>query len=383
MKRLATGIIVAVGILFFANELIDYLRGVAAHLGLGRLEAVITVQLPAVHTRERLMNDRFEEVAWLNEQLSYTINHGPEDLERSGPQNNPERSDKPAPPAVAAEQSKGSDAVPDKPAIIETRSISADVRAQPDRLNWFKGIDSYRDVLREERALAMLDDRHDMDSNELYFLSFDATVPAGARSNGFAAIEVVLAPNDKYLGPTSLVSNLPGGAYAQQHIDFLQNQDFIDIYFDWLERSQNFLVDRININQNLFNKNSKFIPGYDDPRVTLETLICVEWTLSHIGINREVHLPNTHEFELARWSRNGCRQWLRQAHTPGEQLTMMDKFAKEQVDEAKALSLLGLDPIFLERITDKAKYIARQLIIFEEHAFRDASSGTIWLGSTL
>jgi hypothetical protein len=74
VRKWLAGAAVIAALVVFAHEIIDYFAGISAHLSWSGSSAVITVQAPAVHTRERLMNDRFEQVSWLEEQLKYTTN---------------------------------------------------------------------------------------------------------------------------------------------------------------------------------------------------------------------------------------------------------------------------------------------------------------------
>jgi hypothetical protein len=181
----------------------------------------ISVGSPTIHTRERLLNDRFEQVSWLDRELEVT---------------NPIKATAPEPVASAAPNSEAT-----KPAAAETRPNGAfSVASEFDvgmRYGWndpqqaFDVMNGFRDVLRAERARAMLDDRHDMDDNTLDLFSFDTTVMPRESARGYAAIEALITRT-----PDDLIG---GGKAHQEEIDRLNDQkhkDLFDTYVGWLEK---------------------------------------------------------------------------------------------------------------------------------------------------
>jgi len=214
-RPLTVGALAVVIAFAFGHELIDYTRGLLNHFGICLTNAGISVQLPSVHTRERLMNDCFEQIAWLDEQLSGTKGHWPAelalpqagvagpDLGSQSPATDRQEEIHAANPGLVTTDEQNRANRLEQGTASESRQTRAgarkesrsDYRLQPNPLGWFQAIDSYRDVVRAERALTMLDDRHDLDGTELYFLSFDTTILADASSRAYAAIEATLSPD--------------------------------------------------------------------------------------------------------------------------------------------------------------------------------------------
>jgi hypothetical protein len=376
MKKMWIGlsVVALIALVFSFNQLIDYVGEVADHLGLLEPRATITVQLPAVHTRERLMNDRCEQVAWLDEQLKYTTGRAPPALarvaqsENSGPSSATAGGETKTGGGTKAE---GADSKPGKPgdeaAFQERQEIRADYRQQPNPLNWFLMLNGYRDVVRAERALAMLDDRHDLDGSELYLLSFDATVLPTGSGNGYAVIEVAVSPDADGIRGGPRIDDVPGGLYAKQRLAPLQHQDLVDLYFDWLDRTQK-VVDLTVFNmQQRFVAGLPLLEGYDDIRTILETLVCVQWTnwKQHqliADLQRDTKGPLV-------WPavRAACKRALGARHTPSE--------ASYDNTEPVVEELRGsIDRVRL--ISDTAEMIAERLrrlenAIVEEYASFD------------
>ena len=183
----------------------------------------ISVGSPAVHTRERLLNDRYEQVAWLERELMQT---------------------NPVTPPVATKPDAASSSSPGQPLDAEAsnRTLSAsnlvDLQTRygfGDPRQAFEVMNGFRDLLRAERARAMLDDRHDIDNNTLDLLSFDTTVmPRSDVARGYAAIEALLTREPKDLLPG--VAGLPG---ALKRFKEQRNTDLFDTYVGWLERARN------------------------------------------------------------------------------------------------------------------------------------------------
>jgi hypothetical protein len=122
---------------------------------------------------------------------------------------------------------------------------------------WFERMLGVRDRIRLERADAMLDDRHDMDDDTLYNLTFAATIVPEPGTRGYAAIEVLLTgdPGDlhpKVTGETLIAEEshqqsasrepreepFDGELQALDRFRTLQRRDVFDIYIDWLARTQ-------------------------------------------------------------------------------------------------------------------------------------------------
>lgn len=191
----------------------------------------ITVDSPSVHTRERLLNDRFEQVAWITDQLDLTRRITPPDPRSKGA--GAEKSEKVA--SSERTDTKPTGATEGSPLRVQvTREERVDIvyGSDDDPRRWFDRLNGYRDVLRGERARAMLDDRHDMDGNTLYLLSFDTTVMSGSKSHGAAAVEAVVTREP---GDLPMLRDIPGGLGALARLKEFELQDLFDIYVNWLE----------------------------------------------------------------------------------------------------------------------------------------------------
>lgn len=204
--------------------------------------ARITVEIPAIHTRERLINDRNEQVAWIEEELKRTLDQSPFPPDPQAGKT-PERSPAPGGQATATESGPG-----------QLRSEwSSGVNLADRPLDRFKELNAFREVVRTERAHAMLDDRHDLDGNTLYFLSFDATVLPGRKSRGYAVVSAWLSqPPEAWLprlsSPEKWFSSPPapdpsqvrslgiGAVDAVRRIQEMRLKDEFEVYLDWLDR---------------------------------------------------------------------------------------------------------------------------------------------------
>jgi len=143
----------------------------------------IHVDSPEVYTRERLVNDRYEQDYWLREQLRLLNQVTPGDL-AAGRLFTGARID-----------------IGDRPAGGDDgASPAGDVNV--DRLDFrdrYEVLSGIRDMLRQQILENMLDDRHDLTANSVYGLKFDTTVIPGKNTYRRAFVEVELKPVDLFL----------------------------------------------------------------------------------------------------------------------------------------------------------------------------------------
>jgi hypothetical protein len=136
----------------------------------------IYVDSPEVYTRERLVNDRYDQDFWLRQQL--------------------EKLDDPDVPLVAEEIStsiKGGNRADD--------TSGSDKTAHNKRLTFeqkFRVVGGIRDMIRQQLLENMLDDRHDLTGNSVYGLKFDTTVIPGSNTHQRAFVHVVLEIDDLF-----------------------------------------------------------------------------------------------------------------------------------------------------------------------------------------
>jgi len=150
----------------------------------------IYVSGPQVYTRERLVNDRYREDAWLAKELlassdkdfGITMSTSRSIINSFGISGNVQPSGTPAAPEVKK---------PDAPAVTVGVEISPH-----DRLN---ALSSYREQIRTQMIENQLDDRHDLRGNSLYRLRFDAAVLPGANTQTGARITISILPPENLL----------------------------------------------------------------------------------------------------------------------------------------------------------------------------------------
>jgi hypothetical protein len=165
--------------LAFFTGLIDSLRSGTT--------GVIIVESPQIYTRERLVNDRFREQAWLEKQLlelearaelvssyrkdSLKVNVGVASGDAAG----------------AANSVNESGTAAGRPESLEDKLlVSAD-----DSFNLQRNM---RATIRRALIENELDDRHDLGSNSLYQFNFGVAIIAGVRTRKLASIEMEIEP---------------------------------------------------------------------------------------------------------------------------------------------------------------------------------------------
>ena len=185
---------------FLLGRLIGYVDRIAAPTG-----GLISIESPEVYTRERLLNDRLDHAAWLDQQLAAMSR--PEFMERFRSVDG----------LRTAEMFRriGANAPPGE------RPRPEDLK--PTTLSVFQAMNEYREALRAERTQLLLDDRHDADGNTLYLLSFDTTILRARGENRLGLVLLRLrAPSElRHEGlPTTL--------------DLVES-DFRRAYEDWVK----------------------------------------------------------------------------------------------------------------------------------------------------
>ena len=154
----------------------------------------IYVSGPQVYTRERLVNDRYREDAWLLDELKGSTLLAFGVTTRLSTNNVSTASgtlhiniDQTPPVAAAAEAPPAGTGAP-----------HATVDISPfDR---FKALGAYREQVRTQIIENQLDDRHDLRGNSLYRLRFDAAVLPGSNTRHSAKITVSILPPEGLLG---------------------------------------------------------------------------------------------------------------------------------------------------------------------------------------
>ncbi len=151
----------------------------------------IFVDSPEVYTRERLINERSSEEAWLNdklvqadskESLTGIMNLIERELnigERQNPPPSPPPAETTPPQSTSARQQGAAD-------TASSQYLSFDQIVRIESAN--------RDLIMQKIIENRLDDRHDLDGNSLYILKFDTTVVANDYSKRRAIVRIGLYP---------------------------------------------------------------------------------------------------------------------------------------------------------------------------------------------
>lgn len=174
----------------------------------------IFVNGPQIYTRERLVNDRYREDAWLQRQAERTDDEAfdPVDavllrMERRFEleQRFGVRLPGAAPGAVHGQNDSEIESEPatDRSGAASIPTSAGGPIAHAARLLPLAKLEekeAYRQRLRTLMLANQLDDRHDLKGNSLFLLSFDVSVLPGARTHSTAKIKVEVRPPAHLLG---------------------------------------------------------------------------------------------------------------------------------------------------------------------------------------
>jgi hypothetical protein len=154
-------------------------------------EGFVIVDTPQLYTRERLVNDRFREAAWLEERLLETDDllekqrFSQADLFLTRIRDLDVRAGKAAAVAAGDALAAGDSAGPALDGL----------RAAPEEE--FDDVLRYREIIRNSLMDMQLDDRHDIAGNTIYRLNFHGIVMPGRGERKVAAIVVGLDETDE------------------------------------------------------------------------------------------------------------------------------------------------------------------------------------------
>jgi hypothetical protein len=169
---LAIGAALLVGVLFFTDQ-----------LGGKPTYGEIWIDSPEVYTRERLVNDRLLQDAWLRARLpardAATGTYAGVQLSNT---------------EIDADVAYGGSASGKAAAKPSAHPASAHRGAAVSARDKLAAEIDYRDYVRDLLIENQLDDRHDLQGNSLYKLKFDATVIPGPNTQATAQIKVKLIP---------------------------------------------------------------------------------------------------------------------------------------------------------------------------------------------
>jgi hypothetical protein len=184
---LTIGSVVFIAILIFALWLF-----LPSKLTYGR----IYVDSPEIYTRERLVNDRFMQDAWLTQQLKLS------DFEHAAAMISTAESRRfNANAGTSTSSIGGGDLRSEKTESIATRkkqdSLPVNQRdGVPSERDKLISRADFRDQVRSLIIENQLDDRHDLNASSLYRFKFDATVVPGSNTQALAQVRVSLQGPD-------------------------------------------------------------------------------------------------------------------------------------------------------------------------------------------
>jgi hypothetical protein len=204
---------------------------------------LIRVTAPRVFTRERLVNDRFEEAAWLQDQLFETKRLLAEESFGRPDQIRVERI---STGVHSGEQSVITGEGNDEPGL-QAQFLSGAERWVLSREQQLDRAIGYRDKIRRRLMSENLDDTHDIDGNTLYRLDLAASITPPPYSDAVAIIEVQVKEVD-LLRPTLTTPDT-----AEQVLNspvFLAYAELLEEWRQETERHANRLLrDRLQIIQ--------------------------------------------------------------------------------------------------------------------------------------
>ncbi len=273
----------------------------------------VAVSLPSVQTRERLINDRFEQVAWTDRLLKASMRQLPPAWSESGKQDHSEpsrdTSAKISPDVKSDKKDKSDDGASLSGSNSSERNL---VQIGGEQAAWFERMLGVRDRIRLERADAMLDDRHDMDDDTLYNLTFSASVVPESNTHGYGVVEVLLTrqPDDLHPNGAGDDFELPGETGALDRFMALQRRDAFDIYIDWLARTQQLIRDDLK-------DTALELEDLTNPQIELANRLRRNWCESRLGLsitNIEAGTGNNASIEKQAAIKDACRlaveEWL-------------------------------------------------------------------------
>jgi hypothetical protein len=168
-------------------------RGAGAALG------EIYVDSPEIYTRERLVNDRFREDAWLKEMLKLLSNEDAviQGIIRTSVGESSSVSLDGSITASPAEEISDADTASKQRDISEHSSkVQNEQTTLRDR---FKRYLDIRGAIRKQIVENQLDDRHDLSANTLYAFKFDVTVlPPGNDTSAWAKVTISISESDRF-----------------------------------------------------------------------------------------------------------------------------------------------------------------------------------------
>lgn len=249
LRLLPGAALVLVGFLVFqgaANRVVtavsDYFLGPV-------MPGILSLEPPQVYTRERLVNDRFRQANWLENQLAVTNERTTiDDIGRV-------LSTIQRQTGIQVElTNRAKEAVEEKDQTETTENTTAPVvTAMGSFGQRLMETDKLRTRLRTDLMDTLLDDGHDLEGNTLYRLNFDAVVmpTVGERRYPGTAVYVIRARNpyaplkEEPCADAPCKTDMAGDVPETRHLQALKQKqlnDDIELLRDWQTEIQRFLT---------------------------------------------------------------------------------------------------------------------------------------------
>lgn len=262
-------VLTAIPFYMYSEEIFEFLNRAK--------DGEIIVNSPTVYTRQRLVNDRLEQVRWLKDQLEITENdqngfriidgaHYETNTWRATAQLDTVPSTRLGLPPSG--QAKGLDKDTD---LINSRDPAPDsMQVVPTTTDLFRAKEAFREEVRGLMTETQLDDRHDILGNTIFRMTFPATVIAGNIKNRLAVVQVSLGhypsevmtcsaaiqnPEAKkvvteedtadWLKQAPIGSDCKETESQSSAMEQLYKEDYDQLYFEWIRYQQKLLSDSV------------------------------------------------------------------------------------------------------------------------------------------
>jgi len=188
----------------------------------------IFVDSPEVYSRERLINERLSEEAWLNDELASASTA--ENLSgRLFVQQEDVSARVRAPNLQGGGGEGGGAELPPAPSDAAPSGVVAMLASFDQE---FKLRSSYRSLIRQRLIENKLDDRHDLEGNSLYILKFDTTVLSVPATGDRAVVRIRILPPAEIQGGDGRPAP---GSWGLAGIEQTDRFSFLtDTYSEWM-----------------------------------------------------------------------------------------------------------------------------------------------------
>lgn len=300
------------------------------------LPGVLSIEPPQLYTRERLVNDRFRQANWLEQQLAKTKGD-----QTVTPVSRERRSQNLIATLMGATQE-----APDQSQPVPTESVPVSALQQ------LSAVDKMRLRLRTDLMDTLLDDGHDLEGNTLYRLNFDAVVMPLINRRSYPGTAVfIIEARDPYADferdcdgtEDDVVCNAQKMLSERSRI-----VDDVELLRGWQREIQQFLTKVLDARIEAFRQNGR-LHNPVDPKEN----IALDWFLRRelissflnavvydpevLALCREqrlVHADMTSSSRLAPGWASACKNWI--AETVG-----FDWSADNQVPTVKGSHALA------------------------------------------